>query len=156
MVMRHSPLALFLGLALVSVCACGGGDPASTKVNCAIEDRDDTYVAGLEKPGAKGVLTVRLVESQPGPPLKGDNTWVVEVRTAAGELVNDAMITPVPFMPDHNHGTSIKPKVTFQGAGRYQIAPLNLFMSSLWRVQIDVKTPEGAMDGAAFFFCIEG
>jgi hypothetical protein len=39
----------------------------------------DTYVAGLEKTGHNGLLSVRLLDAEPPPPTVGNNTWKIQV-----------------------------------------------------------------------------
>lgn len=161
----HCPLARAcigscLPLVLVlAASACGDDGSAhhhtdGAPVDCSIETRADTYVAGLSKVGAGGYEFV-LVESVPAPPAKNDNTWTVELRDGAGATVDGATMTAVPFMPDHGHGTPITAEVTAQGSGRYQIAPVNLWMPGLWETTVAVDI-QGVTDEVVFAFCIDG
>ncbi|HLU68919.1 MAG TPA: FixH family protein, partial [Kofleriaceae bacterium] len=113
--------ALLAALALAP--ACGGDDghgDHEEEVNCAEETRDDTYVANLAKDGERGNLSVVLVESDPGPPAKGDNAWTLQLVDADQQPVDGATVTVTPFMPDHGHGTPIDVEVTpGGGAGMY-------------------------------------
>jgi hypothetical protein len=61
-----------------------------------------------------------------------------------------------PFMPDHGHGTGVKAVVTPTGSdGRYEVAPLYLFMPGYWEVTLTVQT--GAVrDDVVFPVCISG
>lgn len=145
-----------LGWALcMAVAGCGGSDPSQT-ISCAAETRADSYSAGMEKSGAQGAVTMRLLESVPGPPQKGDNEWRVMLLGASGTPLTGAGLTAMPFMPDHQHGTSIKAKVQEVGGGEYRISPLNLFMPGLWTVTITAQPPAGSADQAVFAFCIDG
>ncbi|MBA3453931.1 MAG: hypothetical protein H0T42_12625, partial [Deltaproteobacteria bacterium] len=80
-----------LGLVLASsLTACsgddGGHDDAEEPVNCALETAD-TFVAGLQKTGVNGMLDFRLMAATPTPPARGDNTWIVEIRSLTNGVV---------------------------------------------------------------------
>lgn len=159
----HLLLAAGLGLAASSpsLLIVGCGAPGSSAADmtqsstCAAETRADAYAAGIQHASATKLYNVTLVTSTPGPPQKGDNTWLVRVADAGGAAVDGATVAVNPTMPDHGHGTPIKVVVTPMGGGQYQLTPLNLFMSGLWRIEINITTMKGA-DQAAFQFCIEG
>lgn len=154
--MARIPLVAIL-TALVA--GCGGGDDddgAVEPVNCADEPRADIYVANMDKIGEGGQLGFVLVSSDPGPPAKGDNEWVIEVVDGDDQPVSGATITVTPFMPDHGHGTPIDVVVTpDDGDGRYGVGPVNLWMPGLWEVTVDAQSSAGD-DSAVFAFCIEG
>lgn len=88
---------------------CGGGDaggtPAEVSVSCADEPRADAYVATMTKAGKNGELNITLVSSDPAPPAKGDNDWVLEILDADNQPVPGATLTVTPSMPDEGHGT---------------------------------------------------
>lgn len=151
---RFAPVLL---LALLPAC----GDDAALPdagYNCELEERDDEYVAGMEKVGAEG-MTFRLVSSDPAPPSRYDNTWVIEIVDDTGAAVDDGDVEVTPFMPDHGHGTSIPAVITPDPDvdGRYLVEPVNMFMPGLWEVTIRA-TPAGGTavdrDSAVFTFCI--
>jgi hypothetical protein len=146
---------IFLSLCGLSVAGCGGSSGTET-TNCATETRADTYSPGMEKLGMQGSLTMRLVQSVPAPPTKGDNDWTLQLRDGKGALLGGAALTVTPYMPDHKHGTSIKAVIKDLGGGTYDIAPLNLFMPGLWTVTIAAQPTGGAADQAVFSFCIDG
>jgi hypothetical protein len=130
------------------------------EVSCVDDTRVDHYTANLTKPGQKGVYTFQLSQVDPAPPAKGTNTFVVKVLGADQMPVSGALGVSLK-MPDHGHGTSIKPVVTFDAAASsYTIKPLYLFMSGVWRIQLDAYAgdPDAGppTDTVAFFFCIEG
>jgi hypothetical protein len=58
-------------------------------------------------------------------------------------------------MPDHEHGTPIEAAASATGnPGEFEITPVNLFMSGLWQVTLDIE--EGtATDEVVFAFCVE-
>lgn len=130
-------------------------DAASEFVNCVGETRADAYVPGLEKAGRLGGVRIRLVEMAPSPPVRGDNRWTVEVVDTAGKPLEGLTILVTPFMPDHQHGTPVRAQVTPAGSpGRYQLAPVNLFMPGLWEVTIQARDGADLRDQAVFSFCI--
>lgn len=143
------------GLVLLVAAVGCGGSPPSHPPSCATETRADVYSAGMEKAGAQGTMTVRLIESVPGPPLKGDSTWRVKLLGASGAPLSGGGLTVTPFMPDHQHGTSIKTKVQELGEGEYSLSPLNLFMAGLWTITIAAQPAMGTTDQAIFTFCID-
>jgi hypothetical protein len=123
---------------------------------CATETRADAYRAGLEKSGTQKSMSVRLLESKPGPPMKGDNVWRVQLLDPKGAPMSGAALTVTPVMPDHHHGTSIKAVVQEQGGGEYRVAPINLFMPGLWTITFALRHKDGALDQAVFSFCVDG
>lgn len=144
---------LALGLA-----ACGADDGGgSTAADAAAVVHDppegDAYRAGLEKAGAEGLATVRLVDALPAPPDRGDNRWVLEIE-AGGAMMTGCAVAVVPDMPLHGHGTE---PVTVRelGEGRYQVSEMSLFMPGLWVIPIAVTCGEMS-DTATFEFWIEG
>jgi hypothetical protein len=133
-----------------------GGD----SVSCVDDPRVDTYTAELEKPGANGVLTFELVSSDPAPPAKDGNTWVVMVKDANGAPLGGDLGVAL-LMPDHGHTTQVPPVVTFEpSTNAYTIDPVYLFMPGVWRIELDYYGDSGMdaapIDEAAFDFCIEG
>jgi hypothetical protein len=135
----------------------GGGADASDDSDIGCEGAGaDTYVAGMSKLGKNGQLTFVLLSSDPGPPVRGSDSWIVEVLAANGQPAAGATITMVtPFMPQHGHGTSIAPQVTPQSDGRFQIAPLYFFMPGLWQVTIEAQAG-ATTDSGVFSFCVPG
>jgi hypothetical protein len=59
-------------------------------------------------------------------------------------------------MPDHGHGSSVKPAVTPKGGGTYDVTNVYLPMPGLWRLTVTVQMPNAAPQDAAFSFCIDG
>jgi hypothetical protein len=157
-------LALFASLtaslAALPLAGCGsdgsddGLDPDGT-YNCEIEDRDDTFIAGMAKQGAGGI-EVTLVTATPTPPARGDNTWTVELKQN-GTPVSGAAVEVIPFMPDHRHGTPVTPTVTATAnPGEYQVTPVNLWMPGLWEITVKATPSGGTQDTVVFRFCITG
>lgn len=145
-------------VAALSSCGTGSGEAPDAGFDCEVEQRDDVFVAGMEKTGTTG-MTFRLVSSDPAPPARNDNAWVIEIEDAAGAPLEAADVEVTPFMPDHGHGTGIPAIVTPSSdvAGRYDVDPVNLFMPALWDITIRA-TPAGGTaadrDQGVYRFCI--
>jgi hypothetical protein len=160
---RPSALArvFVLTLATVAVTACsssddGGSSGTSGTTNaCATDTRKDIYTAGLAKQ-TSGALSVKLMEATPAPPAKQSNALTFVVTDAAGKPVDGATLSVTPFMPDHGHGSSVKPTVTPMGGGTYDVANVYLPMPGLWRLTVTVQMPNVAAQDVAFSFCIDG
>lgn len=120
---------------------------------CAAEDRDEDFVIGLSK--SSPLFTATFVSANPAPPIKDDNTWVMEFTDPGGAPLVDPTIVVIPMMPDHGHGTPVAAVVTATTtAGQYTIDPVNLFMEGLWEITFDV-TVAGEQDTVVFKFCVE-
>jgi hypothetical protein len=136
---------------------CSGADDVGDDgehYNCATEDRDEDFVAGMQKTGTAG-MTFTLVSSDPAPPGRDNNTWVVEV---SGGTPFEGEVLVTPFMPDHRHGTPIEAVVTPVAGtpGRYSVSPVNLWMPGLWEITVEAKPTPTTRDAAVFRFCING
>ncbi len=164
--MRVSPIASFLGVvsslgvatfaaSLLAQTSCGSdGHGEDEPFNCDTDTRADNIVSGLEKMGARGVVTFRLMGTSPAPPKRPDNNWVVSLESN-GAPVEGATVGVKLFMPDHDHGTSVKPKIGPAGAaGEYTLDQLNLWMPGLWEVTIEATPSGGTKDSAVFRVCI--
>jgi len=154
-------LIAFFGLALaLAAGACTSNDPMGDDeaVNCAEETRDDDFVVGLQKSGQNGAINFTLMTATPAPPLRGDNTWVVQLNSMSGGVVGapitGAAMTVTPYMPDHGHPSGKTVLIeAMPEAGQYQLAPINFHMPSLWETTLDVTSP-GGNDNVVFRFCI--
>lgn len=150
---RH--LTLVFG-ALAGLAACGNGTPAEPDAaNCVGDPRGEAFTAGMAKLGKDNRITFALMTAAPSPPSRGDNTWTVDL-SQGGAPISGAAVTVKPFMPDHRHGTSIPTVVTPDPSvpGRYQLAPVNLWMPGIWEVTITATPAGGTTDIAVFSFCI--
>jgi hypothetical protein len=146
--------------AVALLAACGGGnssggttDDGGAVIDCASDSRVAVYKAGMSVDSASGALTFTLVESVPGPPARGNDTWTIAVKNAASAAQSALALSVLPFMPDHGHGTSVNAQIKNTGDGTYSVAPLYFFMPGVWRVTFSVASPS---DSAVFFFCVPG
>lgn len=152
--MTHSHKSMFLVLAAAltlgpSACDTGTGD---THGDHMIPEADD-YVDGLQKDTENGSYTVKLT-SDPAPPTKGVNMWMIEVSDAAGP-VTGANITVEPFMPEHGHGSDSVANVSDEDEGMYHAHPVELQMLGVWDTTITIEK-DGVTDTVHFVFDVEG
>ena len=154
--MRALPFACLIALAACGGSKTGEGVP-DAGYDCASDPRGETFSAGMAKTGTQGLMTFKLMSSTPAPPARGDNTWELDIVDTTGAPVAGATVTVVPFMPDHNHGTSIKAQVTETSPGHYEATPVNLWMVGFWQITVEAKPANnGAPDAVPFNFCIPG
>lgn len=140
-----------------------GSDP-STSVSCTSDPRLDAYAGEMEKSGELGALQFRFSDFDPAQPARGNNTFHVQVVDAAGVPLSGDEADPEHvslsvnlLMPDHGHGTSVVPRVTFD-AGSFTLTPLYLFMPGVWRIELDAESGDAntLLDRVTLHFCIEG
>lgn len=129
----------------------GSGGSGSTEYKCT--QATDTYSVGLSKLSSEGVFEVVLMDADPAPPSKKENTWMVHVKDAAGNDVSGATLTVNPNMPEHGHGSSQTTTVTDLGDGMYELSPVYLQMAGYWAIPITV-TLGAESDTAQFDFCV--
>jgi hypothetical protein len=160
------PLALAGLLVTMAAAACSSSDDGSSSSSgasgtsgttgaCATDTRKDIYTAGLAKQ-TSGALSVKLMQATPAPPAKQSNALTFVVTDAAGKPVDGATLSVTPFMPDHGHGSSVKPTITPMGGGTYDVTNVYLPMPGLWRLTVTVQMPNVAAQDVAFSFCIDG
>ena len=156
-------------LVVAAGCGSGGDDDAAEgdlegSVSCTSDPRLDAYSGTLEKAGELGALSFHFSNFAPEQPSRGNNTFHVQVVDASGTAVSGDGADPAYvslgvslFMPDHGHGTSVEPAVTF-GAGQYTLAPLYLFMPGVWRIELDAQAGDAGemLDRVVLHFCVEG
>jgi hypothetical protein len=161
-------LTVLLAIA-IPLGGCGsGGNPSgnSSAINnadgsfstCETEARAMPYVQGMMVTSASGGLTVKLLRSVPGPPVKGTNTWTVEVDQAdTGAALDGLTIAVDPYMPDHMHGTNPVLVTPGTAAGTYTMNPLYLYMSGYWEVRMTLAgatAVDAGTDDATIRICI--
>lgn len=151
---------LVVGLGLVGT-ACGGDDGTGddAEVNCSTVMGADTFVVGLEKAGANGMLDYKMMSATPAPPARGDNSWVFQISTmtsgVVGNPLDGASLTVTPFMPAHQHGSPIQVQVSpMTDPGTYKLEPVNLWMPGVWETTIRAVSGTTS-DTVVYRFCIE-
>lgn len=155
----HLGAVLSLGaLAALPLAACSDdehGTPDAAPVNCETDTRADQLVAGLQKLGDRGMVTFRLMSATPSPPKRPTNNWVLHVE-AGGQPVTGVELHAKPYMPEHMHGTSIKPIISeIAGSpGDYKVDQLDLWMAGIWEITFDITPPGGVKDQAVFRACL--
>jgi hypothetical protein len=78
------------------------------------------------------------------------HSWELTIKDAAGQPVNDAMVTVVGDMPEHGHGLPTQPEVTMIGAGGlYRVDGMKFTMPGWWVVTISVMA-NGVHDSVSF------
>ncbi|HWO07903.1 MAG TPA: FixH family protein [Polyangiaceae bacterium] len=154
--------------ALVLGCGSEADEPDAEpgpSVSCTQDPRLDAYAGSLDKAGELGTLLFRFSDFNPTLPSRGNNTFHVQLLDAEGAPVGGAASPGAVtlgvdlLMPDHGHGTSVEPVVSFDaGTGRYTLTPLYLFMPGVWRVQLEAEPSGGGatLDRVALHLCIEG
>jgi hypothetical protein len=143
----------------------------------------DTYAPSLMKvgrpasgateadSGSSGALTFVLegneVAGAASPPIEPyTNKFTLKLLDANGQPVNDATVmlptndqalgwpyAKDPWMPLHQHGSSIIPTVTNNGDGTYAISTY-FFMPGLWQIYIVAQT-SSVTDSAEYAFCLQ-
>jgi hypothetical protein len=147
--MRH----LAIALVCFSAACADDGPPPDEEVRCDEITDDDEFVVGLNKLGENGSYSFTIMSGNPAPPVRGDNTWVIQVDEAASP-VSGASVIVSPFMPAHGHNAG-KPVVVTPTAspGQYELSPVNLFMPGVWETSIRA-TSGATVDEVVFRFCI--
>jgi hypothetical protein len=151
---------------MVCSVACGSGDDDGTStdpnatVSCTEDPRLDVYADGLDKAGELGVVTFHFSELEPNPPAKGSNTFHLKMNDAAGAAMQGGLGVDLK-MPDHGHGTSVKPVVSFDASRvQYTVTPLYLFMPGVWEIRFDAYAGDAGegtpLDSVVLHFCVEG
>jgi len=147
-------------------CADAGGDdvylvedttppPADAAPACDPRFAPDTIAAGLTKKGDSGNFTFVMASALPLPPEPRYNTWIVKILDQNGKPVTDATLNlPNPYMPLHQHPTSIPSVYTSNSDGTYTISQF-LFMAGNWQVTIKAKSGQTS-DSVTFEFCAGG
>jgi hypothetical protein len=169
MSLRFAVLAVSFGALLGRAADCSSSNGAAGQpdaaaaadgdiVGCLTDPRDDTYSAGMTKPGQSGSFQFVLVSAEPGPPAILTNTWTVRLLSSGGAPVTGATFSWGPksvWMPDHGHGSTATPQVQDNGDGTYTVTPLYFYMAGLWQITLTAQSG-GTTDTAVFSFCVQG
>jgi len=127
-------------------------------VSCIDDPRVDAGELPISKQGASGKLGFELVQTDPSPPLKGNNLFVVRASNPDGSPVTGTLSLTLK-MPDHGHSASTLPKPVLDAeTSSYALDPVTLFMAGVWELGLEMKSDaaDGASDSVSFYFCVEG
>ncbi len=131
------PVALSL-----SAAACA--EPAPTTPTA------DEFALPLTKQSLDEGMSATLVEADPAPPARGNNTWVIELADADGNPVEGLALKARPFMPQHRHGTSPTTVSATNVPGEYEIDRINFIMGGVWEIRLYADAL--AADREVFFY----
>jgi hypothetical protein len=110
------------------------GDDEPDPLTCEDDDRADAFTVDLAKTGERH--TVTIVDAMPAEPVRGDNTWTIQLVDGDGNPQVEATVTEL-------------------GEGEYEIKSLNLFMAGLWEVTFELSaSEEDEPDTVMFSVCI--
>src|SRR5215471_3030388 len=103
---RVAPL-LVLALGVVGALSAGCGaqgtssqlmsEDASMLYSCATETRAMPYMPGMTETSAKGAYMATLMSSVPGPPVKGNDSWTIQIADMNGTPVDGLTINANPY-----------------------------------------------------------
>lgn len=158
MIRLHSLLLApaLVALALVAP-ACAGDDSGGTHDTHGTDTGTDTggaevdtYSDGMMKTSANGHFMIALT-SDPGPPVKGDNTWTLVITDHEGADLEGGTVVVTPWMPAHGHGSTNTAVVSDMGGGAYEATPVTLQMAGTWDTTIEISG-NGMTDEVHFVF----
>ena len=172
--MRFFALLTALSVLSGSAISCSSSPPSSASASldsgamfgCQNDSRAEAYTANMQKAGMAGAFTFVLVSSNPAPPAKLTNTWILKVVDTSGKPVTGASFPPLPewsgwpigvrpYMPDHGHSSTAWPTVTPNPDGTYTINTLYFMMPGLWQITINVQSGM-TTDSVQYSFCVAG
>jgi len=125
--------ALLAGiLAVVYLTAPRPSQPAGPDVSRTKDTDNGLFVASFVP--EQGVVRQGELES-----------WLLTLKTKAGESVEGAAIAISGGMPQHNHGLPTSPQATdYLGDGRYRIEGLKFTMSGWWQLRFAISAAAGS------------
>jgi hypothetical protein len=119
------------------------------------DPRADVYAPGMTRVGTAGLVRATLVTAEPAPPYRGNSTWTLRLTDRQGVPLEGVGFSFSSRMPDHGHGTPVKPVITAgTNPGTYLASPVNLFMAGYWITTITMTLPGYQTDVVRFSFLI--
>jgi hypothetical protein len=101
-------------------------------------------------PSHNGVYQASLVAPFDPTDRYGSHIWTVEIRTAAGAPVDDAVLALESWTPDDDRVPATRPRVTAHlGDGRYRVEGLRFERRGWWNVRLQIAAA-GGTDSLAF------
>jgi len=144
----------FAPLACDGAPAASDGEDSAALSSCMTTTGALPYSPNMSLMSTSGAFKVVLVDSMPGPPIKGTNTWTIKIVDESGAPQDGLTITPSANMPLHNHPPSVMAAVTPMGGGVYELSPVYLFMAGLWDVTLTWVPASGVKESVVFPMCV--
>ena len=111
--------------------------PAAAQADNAVVSQSQRFVVGYE------------AELEPLA-INRMHRWVIHVERRDGTPVDDATISLVGGMPDHDHGLPTLPQATrYLGDGDYQVEGMKFHMNGRWVITVTIVV-DGEPDTAVF------
>ena len=154
-----SRCALWAAAVCLSGCGSDGADSGKTGTGSGDLGCGEPVlevVEGLAVACESGACELEVVGLQPAVPDRGDNTWTVAVRDAAGEPIAVQSVRLAPFMPAHDHGTVPAFFEGSPGDDGWTLGPFDLFMPGRWEMRATITVDELTEEQAVVAFCVEG
>ena len=130
---------------------------AGDAIDCTNDSRVAAYSPAMSVSSMNGSTRYTLAQASPAPPAVGVNTWTLRMADSSGHaLANLAQPIDFPFMPDHGHGSSVRPQATLNGDNSYTINNLYFFMPGVWRITFSTMPDASPSNAGVFFFCVPG
>lgn len=92
----------------------------------------------LTSTSQRGALEIAVRTSPDQPPSRGLLSVEYRIHAPGGAPLDGLDLAVVPYMPAMGHGASTKPTVTAEGAGRYVITNVELFMPGAWELRTQI------------------
>ena len=112
---------------------CGGTLPAGP-------DTPPSFPAEalVAMPSSAGNFRIEL-RTDPQPPVRGAQRGELVITGPAGDAADGLVVSVLPWMPAHGHGSSVVPSVSPQGGGRYLVDQLYLYMAGIWELRTTIS-----------------
>lgn len=88
-----------------------------------------------------GMLSLEVRTAPMQPPSRGSIEIELAITDANGEPREGLDLHVVPWMTDMSHGTSTEPEIEETGGGRYELGPVDMFMSGRWELRTTIAGP---------------
>jgi hypothetical protein len=122
--------ALFIAVGAVACSGAGARPPPSFTADALLSLQSDSSALAIQ------------VRTSPQPPQRGTVDVELTVnQTADGSPVDGLTLAVTPWMPAHDHGTSLVPTVSAQGNGVYLVSDVDFFMAGYWELRTTFSGP---------------
>ncbi len=135
----------FLGryiLAAIGLAAVIGGVLAAVYLTAPRQAGPDL---ARTKKSAHGLFVASIAPDRE-PITQGElHSWILTLKSAAGEPVENAAIDISGGMPRHNHGLPTSPQATdYLGGGQYRIDGIKFSMTGWWTLHFNISAKAGS------------